>query len=223
MTQDVTAMALTDDKVLLRFWYDSSENAVVSAQEGRAIFDTVLMVDLIAPAQNASTPRLELERIWSPESLKHYGWPEGTTRKSSEYQNYAKHIENFKSNHSQMELGGTPLKEWPRITTGLASTLAAMNIYTVEQVAAIADANLTSLGMGGRELRDQATAFLAQANGSSDTSKLVAEVANLRGEVQRLQADLVLANQALTASQGSQGAAKAAKLPDLGAPAPLTV
>jgi len=220
-TQDVTAMALSDDKVLLRFWYDSAENAVVSTQVGRAIFDTVLMVDLIAPAQNASTPQIELERIWSPESLAFYGWPEGTTRKSSEYQNYAKYIADFKANHAQMEMGGTPLKEWPRISKGLAATLAAIGVFTVEQVSAISDANLTALGMGGRELRDQAAAFLEQAKGSEDTSKLVAELAAMKAENQRLQADLVLANQ--MAANPSLERVKSDKLPDLGTPAPLTL
>lgn len=224
--QDVTAMVLTDDKVLLRFWYDSAENAVVSAQNGRPIFDTVLMVDLVAPAQNASTPRIELERVWSPESLAFYGWEEGTTKQYPEYQRYAKYIEDFKRNHTQMELGGTPLKEWPRITKGLVATLAAINVHTVEQVAAIPDANLEVLGMGGRELRDQAVAFLQQAAGSADTSKLVAEVASLRSTVQRLESELVMANQALAAQEAGKASAKVAKpatLPDIGAPSALTV
>lgn len=221
---DTTAMVLTEDKVLLRFWYDSAENAAVSAQEGRAIFDTVLMVDLVAPAQNASTPQIELERIWSPESLAFYKLPEGASRKSNNYEKYAKFIKDFKDSHVEMELGGTPLKEWPRITKGLTATLASQGVYTVEQVAAIADVSLDVLGMGGRELRNQAIQFLEQAQGQSDTSKLVAQISDLQAQVARLQADLVLANQ--NASDPSKLAPKAATLPDLMAPPvpePLTL
>lgn len=219
---DTTAMALTEDKVLLRFWYDSAENAVVSAQEGRAIFDTVLLVELLAPGQSASTPVIELERAWAPESLAFYGWEEGTTRKNERYYEFEQYIEKFKRNNNQLELGGTPLKEWPRVTQGLVATLAAQGIYTVEQVSAIPDANLNVLGaMGGRELREQAIAFLAEAKGSADTSKLVAQIASLQETVQRLQSDLLAANQAAavpSVARASKPAQKAATLPDIGPP-----
>lgn len=219
---DTTAMALIEDKVLLRFWYDSAENAVVSAQEGRAIFDTVLMVELLAPGQSASTPVIELERAWAPESLAFYGWEEGTTRKNERYHEFEQYIDKFKRNNNQLELGGTPLKEWPRVTQGLVATLAAQGIHTVEQVSAIPDANLNVLGaMGGRELRDQAIAFLAQSKEGADTSKLVAQVASLTETVQRLQADLLAAHQreaAAGAAKVSKQAQKAATLPDIGPP-----
>jgi hypothetical protein len=46
-------------------------------------------------------------------------------------------------------------------------TFKAANVHTVEQLANVADGNLTNLGMGARDLREKAIAFLKSAEGSA--------------------------------------------------------
>ena len=64
--------------------------------------------------------------------------------------------------------------------------MAAVNVYTVEQLAGISDQNLTYLGMGGRELREAARAFL-QASDTAQAERLAGSVETLRTENERLQ------------------------------------
>ncbi len=50
------------------------------------------------------------------------------------------------------DVEGMPIEDWPQVTRGLAETLRALNIPTVEALAAVNDANITNLGQPGRDL-----------------------------------------------------------------------
>jgi hypothetical protein len=206
------------DGCILRFFYDTERNEQATIAEGRAIFDTVLSVDVITPGQKASTPRFELERTWSEQSKKALGL-QTVSKKSYKYGEYAEQIERFKKQEDIGDLGGTPLKEWPRIDRGLAATLMAANVYTVEALAALSDTNLDIIGMGARELRENAKAFLEQAAGNSDTSALTAKVGVLEGEVARLREELAVANstneELLRKAGATAPAAAPSGLPDI--------
>jgi len=78
---------------------------------------------------------------------------------------------------------GTPLKMWPLLSRSQVAELAAFGITTVDQLASIGDNGLEALGLGGRTLRDQAQAWLRQAQDG-------AEVMRLQGDNQRLRDDL---------------------------------
>jgi hypothetical protein len=185
------------DGSILRFFYDSEKNEAASVMSGRAIFDTILYCDVITPGQKASTPRFEIERTFSEQSRDVTGNPD-PSMKSYKYDEMREYVERFKANEQQRDLGGTPLKMWPRIDRGLQATLAASNIFTVEALAGLSDGNMTYLGLGARELREQAKEWLAAAAGSADTSKLVGEVDNLRVENERLQNSLKELNAKMT-------------------------
>jgi hypothetical protein len=189
----IEGLAPGPDGTLLRFMYDSAKNEYASVAEGRAIFDTVLYVDVIAPGQMASTPRFELERVWSPQSLAALGLVE-PSQKTHKYVEFQEQIEKFKRLEGDQDLGGTPLKMWPRIDRGLASTLAAINIHSVEALAAIPDSSLDRIGMGAMELREQARSFLNVALDSKDTSALTGQVSELTTENKRLRDALDVAN-----------------------------
>jgi hypothetical protein len=178
---------------ILRFFYTSARNDPASNAEGRAIFDTVLMVDVITPGQKASTPCLEIERVWAPQSLKALGLTL-PSKKSHNYQRFAEQIDRFKRNETDHEGGGMPLKMWPRADRGLIATLNAQNIFTVEQLASISDASLDHIGMGARELREQAKAYLQTAFNTADLSGITARVSELETENRRLQEALAISN-----------------------------
>jgi hypothetical protein len=203
------------DGSILRFLYDSVRNEVATVAEGRAIFDTVLSVDVITPGQKSSTPRFELERIWSEKSLKHMAPNTEPSKKTYKYMEYQEQIEKFKRQEAAGDMGGTPLKMWPRVDRGLAATLMAANVYTVEQLAGISDANLDIVGIGGRELREQAKAFLASAEGTADLSALTGAVSDLKRENERLSGALALANSQIIALQKAKEEGEPGKLKDI--------
>jgi len=211
----IEGLAPGPDGTLLRFFYDSAKNERASINEGRAIFDTVLYADVIAPGQGSSTPRFELERVWSEQSINALGLVE-PYRRSAKYEEFFDQVEKFKRLEGDMDLGGTPLKMWPRIDRGLAATLASLNILTVEHLAGVPDSALDRIGMGARALRDQARSFLDTAGGSREVSQLTERATAAEAEAQRLQADLITANAELRVMQArvaqlEQGADQAKK------------
>src|SRR5579871_4014755 len=87
-------------------------------------------------------------------------------------------------------LEGTPLADWPNsaLTRSRVEELAYFNIRTVEHLAALNDAQLQALGMGARELREAARAFLEVASkGTGPLERLVVQNLSLQDEVERLE------------------------------------
>ena len=89
MTSFTEGMMPGPDGSILRFFYDTEKNEAATIAEGRAIYDTVLMVEVITPGQKASTPRFELERVWSPQSKAALN----TTAESKRFRKYAEFAE----------------------------------------------------------------------------------------------------------------------------------
>lgn len=92
----------------------------------------------------------------------------------------------FKAGEAQAA-HGTPLEELTFLTQGKRLELKALNIYTVEALAALDGNNLRMLGMGGRELKTQAQFYLDSAARNHDAGSLAAEVATLRKQLAELQ------------------------------------
>ena len=83
-------------------------------------------------------------------------------------------------NGQQQTVAGTPLSEAAFLTEGKRRELRALNIHSVEALAALDGANLKMLGMGGREWKNQAVAYLANAAGSADVTSMAAEIERLK-------------------------------------------
>ena len=85
----------------------------------------------------------------------------------------APHYEAWKRGQD-MPLVGTPLAAWPGVTRQQADILKFLNVRTVEDVAAMTDADRMRFGLGGLELIQQAKAFL---EAQRDRSVIAAEMA----------------------------------------------
>jgi hypothetical protein len=174
------------DGTYLRFSYDSKVNEAASRASGRSLYDNVLIMDIISPGQKVSQPRFEIERVFSNQSRA--AMPAlPPVKRSIKYDEYAKYIEQYKAQEAGSDLGGTPLKMWPRMDRPTVAMLAAVNIFTVEALAGINDTGLQNLGMGARELREQAKAWLENANDTGGISKYIAENETLKDKVAELQ------------------------------------
>jgi hypothetical protein len=88
---------------------------------------------------------------------------------------------------------GTPIEQWPVLLPAQVQELKYFKIRTVEEVAELSDQALQGLGnngMGARNLRDHARAFLKKAERLALTSQLTQENDMLRSRVAGLEAQV---------------------------------
>jgi hypothetical protein len=104
---------------------------------------------------------------------------------------------------------GTPIEHWAPVSRAVALNLKAMHVHTVEDLAVVHDGNIDHIGANGRELREQAKAWLASAERSAETLKLAKDKQALQDQLAAMQAQLV----ALQDQVGSKAAPKASAEP----------
>lgn len=102
---------------------------------------------------------------------------------------YAHAYAAFKAGDKE-QVVGTALEHWPPAAAHVVEDLKHLKIRTVEQLAAVSDANLPALGIGGRSLRDQALAWLELAKGGEPIARMTAENEALRQRIDGLTVEL---------------------------------
>lgn len=164
--------------VHVEFYTEPVEDVAASREAGRPIFKDQEFVrvrivgdpknNLIAPANDfAGRDRDTGEAItWA--------------------QKYPEHYRLFKAQENQSRADGTPLTEVPWLTASRRKELEALQIKTVEALASLDGALLTRIGMGARELKLKAQAWLDAAAGSAVESKMAAELAARDEEIEAL-------------------------------------
>lgn len=180
----MTQLLKADDGSALRFFYDSDKNNHLSEKEGRPIYDKVLYVEVISPGSRESAPVLELIREFSPEAEL------PPRRRENIIARYKRPLDAWLSNEISQDLIGTPIQEWNSIDVSMRSTLKELGIHTVDALAVLSDEKLRVLGMGGRNLRDRAKAYLDRSLGSKQLETLSSENTSLKEENERLQASV---------------------------------
>jgi hypothetical protein len=158
------------------------ENRAKSHKEGRPIFDQQEQVfirfagdtkkELVAPAHEKCM-RDPATGLWV-----------------SYAQLYQRHYEAFKSGEAAIG-EGTPVEELPFLDTARRAELKALHIHTAEALAGLEGQNLTRLGMFGRELKEQAKAYIEKASDSALETRLAAENAALAQRIATLEAELL--------------------------------
>lgn len=152
-----------------RFYVRAIEDVPESRKAGRPIFKDVEYVDVIIPGDKLTMPSFKV----TDEHRKR--WPQ--------------HYKAFKEGQTDPVVG-TPLKEWPALTTSQVEELKAIRIYTVEALADLSDQGLQNVGLGARSLQAKAKAFLEQAKGSANVQRYAEENEKLKVEMSR-QAELI--------------------------------
>lgn len=95
--------------------------------------------------------------------------------------------------HTPMQ--GTPLEQWPVVSRSIVLNLKALHVHTVEALAEVHDGNIDRLGSSGRELREKAKAWLAEAQTGAETVRLAAEKQALQDQLAAMQAQLAALQQ----------------------------
>lgn len=191
----------TGDGSAVRIWKDTAKNNFLSEREGRAIFDEVIYVEVIAPGSKGSTPVFEVERVFA-EEMAH---PQPL--RGIQYDQFKDMIEAFKKNDEiDAKMTGTPLTEWPEISRTMAASLREAAIYSVEALASLPDEKLSVVGPDGRTWRTKAEAYLAAAKDSGYATAIAAENERLKAELDATKsqiADLAAQIEALGKAQAA--------------------
>jgi uncharacterized coiled-coil protein SlyX len=104
-------------------------------------------------------------------------------------ENFYEHYKAFKEGLARAQ-SGTPVEELPFLTAAKRAELKALNIHTAEALAQLEGTPLTRLGMGGREMKNQAQAYLDRAKEGAMDAKLAAQNARLQDEIEKMREQL---------------------------------
>lgn len=151
--------------VFPRFYIEAVQHSAKSEAAGRPIFEDREYVEIRIAGDNKSV----VVRKVSEEDKQR--WPTA----------YAA----FK-NGLEAPVEGTPLHHWPALSVSQVAELRALNINTVEALAALSDTGISKIGFNGRVMVAKAKAFLDTAKGTADAQKMAAENEALRADIEML-------------------------------------
>ena len=163
-----------DARLFVQFYMRPEKLGFKSEEQGRPIFEDRHYVRIMVPGDKNTVIDTEV------------------TEQHKE--RFPKAWEKFCKQHdgdSQVE--GTPLEEWPQLTTAQVQEFRAINIATVEQIAELTDAAVQRF-MGGNILRIKAQAFIKVATDTAAAQKFAVENDELKKQI----ADLLTAVTRLT-------------------------
>lgn len=150
-----------------RFYNDAIQNVTLSEKEGRPIYEDKEMIEIRIPGDKL------FSFVTQVREQDKQRWPEI----------YAA----FKRGEERASVG-TPLEHWPNamLHKSRVAELKAQNIFSVEELASVPDSILPKLGMGARELRDQAKTYIATAKEGAGAAKMAAEISRLEEMIAKL-------------------------------------
>lgn len=177
-------MADNADLLVPIFRIHTMRNEAKSKLAGRPIFDEMEVCEIRMAANKQTVGVFPAHEVWRT-AMTADEIPEDITYAMRFPEQYKK----FKAGEAQA-MSGTPLEELSFVTAGKRLELKALNIYTAETLAALDGQPLKMLGMGGRELKQQAEAYIAKASGSADVTRLAAENVSLQAQLTAMQEDI---------------------------------
>jgi hypothetical protein len=157
-----------DKTMSVTFYTKAVQSKMKSKEAGRPIFDEKEFVRIIAPGNHKSV----FDDLVTPEHRVRF----------------KERYDRFKKGLSQAT-SGTPLEMWPQMSVSMVAELKAMEIHTVEQLAALPDANAQKI-MGYHELRRRAQTFLDAAAGEATNNKMQEELEKRDSEIAALKAQM---------------------------------
>lgn len=92
----------------------------------------------------------------------------------------------WKAKRKERHIDGTPLKNWPLLSSTQVAEFEAANIFSVEMLSELADSNVNRISEG-RIWREKAKAWLGQAKDGATATRLAAENERLRELIENLE------------------------------------
>jgi hypothetical protein len=154
-----------DDKLLVKFDVRAVKHDKKSEEAGRPIFYDAEYIQVIVPgSRDVSTFPMD----------DHYR------------RRFQKRYDAWKANTASNTLDGTLLSELPWMSKSQIAELNYSNVFTVEQLASLSDANAQKF-MGNFQLRERAKNYLAAAAGEAPMLKLQAALEERDNHIQVLE------------------------------------
>jgi hypothetical protein len=184
-----------DASLVALFRHQAILNEAKTAKEGRPIFDDQEVVEVRFPGSRAMS-------VFPATAISHWGVDPftGSQTKITYAERFASQYRQFKEHASQTK-SGTPLAHAPFLTEGRRAELRALNIYTVEALASIDGQELKNLGIGGREMKNQAEEYIAEGKLKAPNLQMQIELDALRARNLVLEDDLERAKKAPRADE----------------------
>lgn len=170
-----------DNKLFVVFYKGAKVNEQKSLEAGRPVHDDVDLIRIVVPGQR-DTVVAEADYTYQ--------------------QRFPKQWAQYKANAEQIG-SGTPLAEVTWLSPAQIADLRAMNVRSVEQLAAIPDSSSHAF-MGFHGLKQRAAAYLEAAAGNAPLLKLQGELEKRDSQIAELQAQV----KALLAQQAQPKASK---------------
>jgi len=156
-----------DKSLFVEFVKEAVHQPAQSELEGRAVYKDVDFIRIMFPGDRTKTVYRPVNTEWNGQV------PPDHLRFERQWKAYQQ--------QDIQTQDGMPLKEWPPLTKSQVLELNAINIHTLEQLAAMPDTALTF--MGARALREKAIAWLETAKTGSVSSRLVKENEDMKEEI----------------------------------------
>lgn len=176
-------MASDDNLIVPIFKTIAQSNENKSRKEGRPIFDNLEVVEIRFAGDRQKVSVFPAHAVSA-----NVDQADGTTREVTYAERFSQQYQQFRKEGGSQTVSGTPLDELPFLTQAQRSELRGFNIYTAEMLSSLDGASLKALGMGGREMKNQAEAYLQAAADTSVETRLAAENEALRAQLAALQA-----------------------------------
>lgn len=174
-------MADEENRLVVKFRADKVKNEARTKHEGRPIYDDIELVEIRSAGDRNTV------KVFPAHSQHRWTQNEDGEQVVETYaQRWPAQYRRFKEGHQQVQ-EGTPLSELPFLTEARRAELKALNIHTAETLAALDGSSLKALGMGGRELKNQAEAYIDNATGSAKVTEMATQIAELQALVASLQ------------------------------------
>lgn len=172
-----------DELIVATFEVHSVPDPVKSKSDGRPIYKDMEVCRVRFPGNRLSAPVFPAHEVWT--------WQEndGMREPVTYAMRFPEQYKRFKDGHVQTQ-AGTPLEELTSLAQGRRLELKALNIHTVETLAALDGQPLKQIGMDGRKDKNLAIAYLEKATSDAPLAKVVAENADLAGRNELLTAEL---------------------------------
>lgn len=154
-----------DDALYVEIFDHPEKMNYESEQQGRPIYKTYTYIKIIPPGGRGEIVR----RI-----------------RDHDKQRFPRHWQKYLAGQSQEEGLGTPVEHWGFLSVEQAATLKALGIRYVEQIAAASDSTLQHIGMGARDMKRKANAFMDASKGNADMLSLRKENESLKEEFESL-------------------------------------
>lgn len=154
-----------DEKLFVKFYKHPKEDKESSKREGRPIFKDADYIEIMQPGNKESVIRRPVTK--------------------KDVQRFLVQYQRYKMQEDQ-KVDGTPVEQAPFLTKSQVEELKYFNVFTVEQLAGMSDAN-TQNARGMQTLKQKAQAWLDSAAGTAKDTALAEEVHELRNSLKAME------------------------------------